>query len=117
MTAEVVVQTFFSNASKGKTFRGLSLANALSYLINTVGRQALSPGYFFLGTKYFEMGITAYQRDLNNQIREFRELIGSIAQQRINEEEEIEKAGGVSTKEDLIFYLKKNNLLGVLSLD
>lgn len=76
ITAEVVVQTFFSNASENKKFYGMSLAVALSYLLNTVGRQAMSPGYFFFGTKYFEWGLTKYQRDLNKQIQEFRDMIG-----------------------------------------
>lgn len=89
----------------------MSLSVALSHLINTVGREQLSPGYFLLGTTFFELGLREKDRKLNNQIKEFRKLIGGIAKERIDEEIELERRGEKSTKEDLCYYLKKNNLL------
>lgn len=54
---------------------------------------------------------------MNKQIREFRDMVGDIIKERIKEEEELERLGQKSTKEDLVYYLKKNNLLGDLSLE
>ncbi|EAR91702.1 cytochrome P450 family monooxygenase (macronuclear) [Tetrahymena thermophila SB210] len=117
ITAEVVIQTFFSNISKDKSFYGMSLSVALSYLINSVGKQISTPFYFLFRTNFFKWGIRESDRKLNKQIKEFRQMIGDIINERIKEEEELEKRGEQTTKEDLVYYLKKNNLLGVLSLD
>lgn len=44
-------------------------------------------------------------------------MVGNIVKGRIKEEEELERKGEKSTKEDLLYYLKKNNLLDELSLE
>ena len=67
--------------------------------------------------KLFEMGLNAKDRLLNKQVKEFRELLGKIAQERIDEENQCEINRTQSNKFDLIYYLKQANLLSQLSKD
>jgi len=81
----VMLKCFFGGTFKNEKINGEPLSVFLPKLIGDVSKQSIRPENFLLGPWFFNLGVTAGDRDINKRVKLLRQISKNYIYQRVEE--------------------------------
>ncbi|KAL4446417.1 hypothetical protein ABPG74_001158 [Tetrahymena malaccensis] len=85
LTGRIVIASFFGESLENERFKGRTIVENLSHILNQLARQTGSLTYLIFGKKFFQLGLTKESRELNNLIVEFDRFLQNKIVSKIQE--------------------------------